>query len=84
METYEIFELITKLRQIYPKFKECGASDIIKFALQKQIPMESKCDADGWVCPKCGCKRKERFSHCVTCGQALNRMEINIDPPKKE
>lgn len=84
METCEIFELIAKLRQIYKKFKEFGASDIIKFALKKQIPKEAQWDTNGWVCPDCGIKRKEKFSHCVGCGQALNRIEINIDPPKEE
>ncbi len=75
MNNLDIWGLVAQLREIFPRLKERSISDIIKFALQKQIPKESKWDIDGWICPNCGCKRKERFSHCVACGQALKRAE---------
>lgn len=78
----QIGDLVLRLKELFPALKEHSMTDIIKFALQKQIPEEAKWDVDGWVCPNCGCKRKERFSHCVACGQALKRTEVDIEPPK--
>lgn len=71
----QIGDLVLYLKEVFPGLKEHSMTDIIKFALQKQIPKEAKWDVDGWICPNCGCKRKERFSHCVACGQALKRAE---------
>lgn len=80
----EIMDLIAQLKELYSALENYPASDIIKFVLKKQIPEESEWDIDGWRCPSCGCKRKERFSHCVACGQALKRTETNIEPPKED
>ncbi len=71
----QIGDLVLQLKNLFPRLKEYSMTDIIKFALQKQIPKEAKWDIDGWACPNCRCKRKERFSHCVACGQALKRAE---------
>lgn len=71
----QIMDLISQLKELFEELRKYDASDIIKFALEKQIPKESKLDINGWICPNCGCKRKERFSHCVACGQALKRKE---------
>lgn len=71
----QIEDLVLQLKELFPRLKKYSMTDIIKFALQKQIPKEAERDIDGWVCPNCRCKRKERFSHCVACGQALKRAE---------
>ena len=84
METYKIFELITKLRNTFKGLKNRSALDIMKFALEKQIPQEVQWCGDGWQCPVCKVCRKEKFSHCVSCGQALKRKEDNIELPEEE
>lgn len=71
----QIGDLVLQLKELFPRLKEYSMTNIIKFALQKQIPKEAKWDIDGWVCPNCRCKRKERSSHCAACGQALKRAE---------
>lgn len=78
----QIGDLVLQLKELFPRLKEYSMTNIIKFALQKQIPKEAKWDIDGWVCPNCRCKRKERFSYCVACGQALKRTKADIEPSK--
>lgn len=73
----QIGDLVLRLKEIFPALREHSMTDIIKFALRKQIPKEAKWDDCGWKCPSCECHRIERFSHCVACGQALKRKTEN-------
>lgn len=79
-----IWDLVYQLKEEFPGLKKHSITEIIKYSLQKQVPKEAEWHINGWRCPLCGCKRKERFSHCVACGQALKRTEIEIEPPKED
>lgn len=71
----EVLELVRQAREMYPGFKDWHASEVIKFALKKLLPQEAEFDGQYWMCPSCRMRRKERFSHCVACGQTLKRQE---------
>ena len=41
--------------------------------LEKQIPKKPKIPLDAyWVCPMCGIKVEYIYSHCRSCGQAID------------
>lgn len=77
-EQFKIQLEVERLREKYSGFSNLSQYEIIMFALSKINERESTLTDGGWKCPSCGVKRKERFSHCVACGQALSRAKVDI------
>lgn len=77
-EQFKIQLEVERLRGKYSRFSNLSQYEIIMFALSKIDEREATLTDSGWKCPACGAKRKERFSHCVACGQALRRAKVDI------
>ena len=77
-EQFKIQLEVERLRGKYSRFSNLSQYEIIMFALSKINEREATLTDGGWKCPACGAKRKERFSHCVACGQALRRAKVDI------
>lgn len=77
-EQFKIQLEVERLREKYSRFSNLSQYEIIMFALSKINEREATLTDGGWKCPACGVKRKERFSHCVACGQALRRAKVDI------
>ena len=77
-EQFKIQLEVERLREKYSRFSNLSQYEIIMFALSKIDEREATLTDSGWKCPACGVKRKERFSHCVACGQALSRAKVDI------
>lgn len=77
-EKFKIQLEVERLREKYRGLADLSQYEIIMFALSKMDEREATLTDGGWKCPACGVKRKERFSHCVACGQALRRAKVDI------
>lgn len=77
-EQFKIQLEVERLREKYRGLADLNQYEIIMLALSKIDEREAKWTDGGWKCPTCGAKRKERFSHCVACGQALRRESVDI------
>lgn len=77
-EQFKIQLEVERLRDKYGGLSNLSQYEIIMFALSKLNEREATLTDGGWKCPACGAKRKERFSHCVACGQALRRAKVDI------
>lgn len=77
-EQFKIQLEVERLREKYSGFSNLSQYEIIMLALSKIDEREATLTDGGWKCPACGVKRKERFSHCVACGQALRRESVDI------
>lgn len=77
-EQFKIQLEVERLREKYSRFPNLSQYEIIMFALSKINEREATLTDGGWKCPACGVKRRERFSHCVACGQALSRAKVDI------
>lgn len=77
-EQFKIQLEVERLREKYSGFSNLSQCEIIMLALSKIDEREATLTDGGWKCPACGVKRKERFSHCVACGQALRRESVDI------
>ena len=77
-EQFKIQLEVERLREKYSGLANLSQYEIIMFALSKIDEREATFTGGGWKCPACGVKRKERFSHCVACGQALRRAKVDI------
>lgn len=77
-EQFKIQLEVERIREKYSRFPNLSQYEIIMFALSKIDEREATLTDGGWKCPACGVKRRERFSHCVACGQALRRAKVDI------
>lgn len=77
-EQFKIQLEVERLREKYCGLTDLSQYEIIMFALSKIDEKEATLTDSGWKCPACGVKRKESFSHCVACGQALRRAKVDI------
>ena len=77
-EQFKIQLEVERLREKYSGLANLSQYEIIMFAFSKIDEREATLTDGGWKCPACGAKRKERFSHCVACGQALRRAKVDI------
>ncbi len=77
-EQFKIQLEVERLREKHGGLANLSQYEIIRFALSKIDEREATLTDGGWKCPACGVKRKERFSHCVACGQALRMAKVDI------